>query len=306
MTDKGFLAFFLILSLSLSFFAVIEAQAQQDYTLALQGPTWDHPVLSVLVVPQYDQTWWNPGYLNSSLRAISEWNDALSYFSTNHSQFAYLSGLKMIPQVSNVTIAGFDAYVSWIEQFGNVTCDAGLTQTTYTSSNVVSSTTLTFSALDCLGNVLSEVDMQNVALHELGHGWGLGHGNYTGDVMYYSYALGSPLRAISTLDVYGVGTIFRWMMTSGEFDPANQGSPVYSVTLPTDIEYEYLPITESNIPPQSIFDQIKSFLDGFAQFITRPEVLTLILLAVSALAAYAAISRARRRRVVSEQSRVSA
>ena len=32
--------------------------------------------------------------------------------------------------------------------------------------------------------------MQNIALHELGHGLGLGHSNYTDDLMYSLYTLG--------------------------------------------------------------------------------------------------------------------
>jgi hypothetical protein len=299
MTKKGILAFVLVLSLSLSELVLVEAQTQQEYVLALQGLTWDHSTLTVLVIPRYDQTWWNPGYLNSTLRAISQWNDAISYFATSHSEFAYLSRLKIAPKVSNVTVGGFDAYVSWIEQFGSETCEAGLTRTTYTSLNVITNSTLTFSALDCVGNVLSEVDMQNVALHELGHCWGLGHANFTGDLMYYAYTLNSPVRETSTLDVYGVSTVFRWMANSAVYDPVNQGLPTYSVTLPSTIKYEYMPISENNIPPQSTMEQVKSFLDDFTQFILQPEVLVLLLLAVSAVAAYAAISRIRRRQVVS-------
>jgi predicted Zn-dependent protease len=299
MAKKEILVFFLVLSISLSTFGVLEARAQQVYVLALQGPTWNHSVLTVLVIPQYDQAWWNPGYLNSTLHAISQWNEALSYFATNHSEFAHLSRLTMVPQVSNITLYGFDAYLSWVEQFGNETCEAGLTRTTYNSLNVIANSTITLSALDCLGNVLSEVDMQNVALHELGHCWGLGHANFTGDVMYYAYTLNSPVRAVSTLDVYGLSQVFRWMASSEAYEPINQGSPIYSVALPANIDYEYLPISENNIPPQTTIDQIKSFLDGFTQFILQPEVLVLILLAVSAIAAYAAISRSRRMRISS-------
>jgi len=305
MTKKEIFVLFLVLSLSLSELVLVEAQTQQEYVLALQGPTWDHSTITVLIVPRYDQPWWNPDYLNSTLRAISQWNEAISYFATNHSDFAYLSRLRLAPEVSNVTIGGFDAYVSWIEQFGNETCEAGLTRTTYTSSNVITNSTITFSALDCIGNVLSEVDMQNVALHELGHCWGLGHANFTGDLMYYSYTLGSSVKAISTLDVYGVGTVFRWMANSEVFDPVNQWSPIYSVTLPASIEYAYIPISENNIPPQSTIGQLNSFLDDFTQFILQPEVLTLLLLAVSAVAAYVTISRIRRRHVFSRQPNVS-
>jgi len=54
------------------------------------------------------------------------------------------------------------------------------------------------------GVSLNEVDLQNVALHELGHSLGLGHSNHTGDLMYGTYSIGTTPESISTLDVYGV------------------------------------------------------------------------------------------------------
>ncbi len=295
MTKKGLMVFSLVLTLSLSMLAAVDAQTESEYVLALGGNTWDHSVLKVLVIPSYNESWWNPSYLNASLHAIDQWNEAISYFASNHSDFAYLSRLSMAPQVSNSTTTGFDAYISWIERFGNVTCEAGLTTTWYTSSNKITKSTITFSAYDCRGNVLSEADMQNVALHELGHCLGLGHANFTGDIMYSVYTLSSPVRAISTLDVYGVGTVFRWMADSQEYNSVNQGSPIYSVTLPPNIDYEYLPISEKNLPPQSTIDQIRTFLEDIADYIL-PVGLILILLAVTAVSAYVIITRTHKKR----------
>ena len=68
---------------------------------------------------------------------------------------------------------------------------------------------------------LNEVDMQNVALHELGHNLGLGHSNYTGDLMYAVYTMGTSLESISTLDVFGVATLFAWETNSTDFYPIN-------------------------------------------------------------------------------------
>ena len=62
--------------------------------------------------------------------------------------------------------------------------------------------------------------MQNVALHELGHSLGLGHSNYTGDLMYAVYTMGiHRLKSISTLDVYGVATLFAWETNSTDILP---------------------------------------------------------------------------------------
>ncbi len=303
MRKQKLLVTFLILSFFSGMMLLAEGQGQQpEQVLPLEGPTWDHQVISLLVIPSYDQSWWNPDYLDSVLRAVSEWNDALSYFATNHSEFSYMSQLRLSPEVSNTTIDGFDAYLSWINQFGNQTCDAGLTKTTYTSANEAVNATVALSALDCLGNVLNVVDMQNVALHELGHCWGLGHANFTDDLMFYSYSLGSPIKAISTLDAYGVGTVFRWLLYSSVYDPANQGTLPDYVTLPPTIAYEYLPISASNTPVQGGLGQLTSFLQDVVGFVLQPEILILILLAISAVAVYAATRRAWRRRAPQENT----
>jgi predicted Zn-dependent protease len=291
---KSFLAILFILSLSFSTPTTTEAQLT-EYVLALQGSTWEHSSITVLIVPAYNESWWNPAYLNASLHAISEWNGALSYFALNHSDFAYLSKLRMTAQVSNSTSEGFDAYISWIEQFDNVTCEAGLSRTTYLpSTNIITKNEITLSAYDCNGNILSETDEQNVALHELGHCLGLDHANYTDDLMYYAYSLGGSVRAISTLDVYGVGTVFRWMAYSQEYSSDNQGQPVYSVSL-TSSEYEYQPISDTDLPPQSTLEKVGNFFDDFVKFVLQPEVLILFIIAVSALVGYLAISNIRRK-----------
>jgi hypothetical protein len=64
---KPLLAILLILSFALSQAALAEAQTKTSYTLALQGPTWDHSTITVLIVAAYNESWWNPAYLNASL-----------------------------------------------------------------------------------------------------------------------------------------------------------------------------------------------------------------------------------------------
>ena len=288
----------IVLSLSFSTITTVVSQAKTEYVLPLQGPTWDDSVINILIIPPSNESWWNPSYLNATLHAISEWNDAISYFAANHSDFAYLSSLRIAPHVSNSTNPDFNAYISWIRQFGNVTCEAGLTRTSYSSLGIISNSSLTISAYDCYGNILSEADSQNVAVHELGHVLGLGHSNYTGDLMYYAYTLSSPVRAISTLDLYGVGTVFRWMALSPEFDQANQGLPIYSVTLPPNIPYEYLPISEKNLPPQSPIEQIITYFGYVPDIIATPEFWALMgLFTIAVVCTYLLGRRARRRRL---------
>jgi hypothetical protein len=170
------------------------------------------------------------------------------------------------------------------------------------TSYVNTKSEITLSAHDCRGNILSETDEQNVALHELGHCLGLGHSNYTDDLMYYAYSLGGSVRAISTLDAVGVGTVFRWMANSQEYRTDNQGQQIYSVSL-ASAEYEYQPISEENLPPQSPLEKAKGFLEDFVQFLSQPDGWAVIIaLAFSATIAFLTIARIRKRRKFSKQS----
>jgi len=302
MTRKTIIILLLILSLTSTTVILTEAQTQSEYGLALQGPTWDHSTIRLLLNPQFGEAWWDSMYVNSTLRAISQWNDALSAFASNHSDFAYLSQVSMVPTVSNSTLSGFDVQISWIRQFGNVTCEAGLTRTTYLTSGVITNSELTLSAYDCRENILSDADLQNVALHELGHVLGLGHGNYTGDLMYFAYSLNSPVRSVSTLDAYGAAQVFRWMSSSSIYNADNQGPRLYSVTLPPNIEYDYLQVSQGNLPAQSPLDSINTFAIDLLRFILRPEVLILILIAISAIAVFIMLPRKRGKREVAPPS----
>ena len=286
---KHMLVFMLVLILSPAALVLVAGQSLD--VLKLLGPTWDHSTITVVIIPQPDAAWWNPTYVNSTLRAISEWNGALSFFAQNYSDFAYLSRLKMVSEVSNSTSQNFDVTISWIERFENESCNAGLTETTYYTSGTVVNSNVKLAAYDCRGNTLSEVDMQNVALQELGHTFALGHANKTGDVMYFAYVLGGPIKALSTLDVYGVATVFRWMAYSSEFNQANQGQQEFSVSLPSTIKYEFLPISEENLPP----DSAKTFAIYVLETIQRPEVFISLLVAVSVIVVVALWFRKRGR-----------
>jgi len=292
----------LILLLSAS--TLVQAESQSQHVLALLGPTWDHSTINILVVPQPNATWWNPTYVNSTLRAISQWNEALSFFAQDNTDFSYLSEVNIIHKVSDVLNQSYDVKISWIEQFENETCDAGQTRTTRSASNTVKKSEVKLAAHDCRGITLNEVDMQNIALHEIGHTLALNHANNTKDVMYFAYTLGSPVRALSTLDVYGVARVFRWLAYSSNFNPDNQVEEKISVSLPSTIQYEFLPIAQDNLPPQSLADLTISLAGSLVQFVLRPEVFASLVIVMSVIVTVGLWTRKARRPASNRQTQV--
>ena len=178
--------------------------------LALQGFVWNHTTLKALVVAAYNESWWNPDDLNTAIRAIGQWNDAIAAFASNYSDFSYLSSLSIQPTVSNETQPGFDIYINWTQSPFSNGDEVGLSQIFPDYESTIINCTVNLAAHTHHGDALNEGDMQNIALHELGHSLGLGHSNYTGDLMSAYYTLGGPAESVSTLDVYGVATLFGW------------------------------------------------------------------------------------------------
>jgi hypothetical protein len=298
MKCKLTVAILLILSLTLvtSFCGLTQAQAQ--YFLDLEGVTWNHSIISVLVVPQDSASWWKISYLNATLQSISEWNNAIHAFALNYSNFAYLSGLRMVPTVSHALNYSFDVYISWTLALTASGDEIGLTNTRYSLSGTIINSTISLAADDSRGDVLNAVDMQNVALHELGHSLGLGHSNYSGDLMYPRCTLNNPVEGLSTLDLYGVSTVFQWMSNSSNPPHGPQQS---SVTLPSGIQYRYLPTSYENLPPptptssstpsptlpsgqsQTLSTYGHALLTYILQFFQHPVILIPLLIAISAL-----------------------
>jgi predicted Zn-dependent protease len=283
---KLVLAVLLILSLMFATSDFSHGQAQTQYSLNLEEITWNHSTISVLIIIQDNESWWAPSYLNATLRAIGEWNHAILDFASNHTNHAYLSKLKMVPTVAHTIDSGFDTCISWTKRLLNATDNIGYTNTWHgVPSGIIMNSTISLAAEDSGGDVLKEVDMQNVALHELGHSLGLGHCNYSGDVMYPRLTLNHPVEGLSTLDLFGVSTVFQWMSNSSNPPYSPQQS---SLTLPSSITYRHLTIAYEDLPPappspsplQTLLTYILNLLTYVIRFILRPELLIPLLIVI--------------------------
>jgi predicted Zn-dependent protease len=291
MDGKKILYALLIASLVCALSECSQTQAQVQYSLNLHRMTWDHSTISVLITLPNNESWWTPSYLNATLRAISQWNHAILDFASNYTNYAYLSKLRMTPTIAYKMDSGFDVYISWTEKPPSATDEIGSANILYElPSRIIMNSTIDLASKTLQGYVLNEVDMQNIALHELGHSLGLGHTNYTEDVMYPKYTP-DPLKQVqtlSTLDLYGVSTVFQWMSNSFSFPYSPQQS---SVSLPSSITYQYLPISYEDLPPtspslsplQTLLTGIQNLINNVMSLITRTEFLILIVAATVAL-----------------------
>jgi hypothetical protein len=253
---------------------LIGVQAQDVYSVQLQGFAWNHSTLSALVVTADNESWWSPDYINDTLRAIGQWNDGLSDFAANYSDFSYLSNVVVRWDVSNVTQGGYDLYFNYTESsLSNRSDEVGLAKTFVNSDSTIVNCSISLAAHTNQGDSLRNVDMQNIALHELGHGLGLGHSNYTGDLMYSLYTLGGSPEGVSSLDAYGVATVFGWMLNTSSFHPVSRWLTQNSVSLPAPISYQDLPVSAENAPPQTLADSaVVQFLGMVLNILLQPVI----------------------------------
>ncbi|MCL4430056.1 MAG: matrixin family metalloprotease [Chloroflexi bacterium] len=273
----------------------VQAQSQDKYSLQLQGFVWNHTTLNALVVTADNESWWNTAYLNTALRAIGQWNDAFAAFASNYSDFSYLSSLRIQPTVSNTSQPGFDIYVNWTESPLSSSDEVGLSQIFPNYRNTIINCTVNLAAHAYHGDSLNEGDMQNIAVHELGHSLGLGHSNYTGDLMNAYYARRSSAETISTLDVYGVATVFAWELNATRFYPINGWLKENSVILPSYIPYQGLPVSPENARPQTLANNpVVQTLILMFEILIHPEIFVFVVLFIVILVVIAITARRKR------------
>jgi predicted Zn-dependent protease len=259
-----------------------QMHSENVYALEIQGLAWNRTSLSVMIVTPVNQSWWNPIYLNSTLRAIGQWNEAIEYFAGNYSTYSYLAAVKMRTTVSTVALAGYDIYVNWTETtLAETANEIGLEIWT-SQNNAIIISNVSLATHTGHGDTLTDGDMQNIALHELGHSLGLGHSNYTGDTMYPVYVLLSPPRLLSTLDVYGVALVFAWLDNSFSFSPVSNWLSASTIVLPSSIPYKNLPVSSQNAVPQSLVDNpVIQALVLLFNLLIHPDILIAVIVLVA-------------------------
>jgi len=250
---------------ALSFWS--QTKAQPDHIIENRGQTWPYPMIGVCIITQENQSWWKPEYLDSALNGVAMWNDAIQEFSLNYPEYDSLSKLSLVPTVTNEPVSGFDIYMGWIAECG-LESTIGQTKLLVSGCSTINST-VCLAAKAPSGHVMTEVDMQNIVVHELGHNFGLGHCYYSEDVMYEVVQYHKTVKPLSTLNLYAVSQNFGWMQNSSQFNLSNSCPEVSTLTLPSNIPYELLEIGKENTP--TITPQ--SFTERLMELFLRPETI---------------------------------
>jgi len=239
-----------------------QPKAQTEHTIKTRGQTWSDVLIWVCIVPQENQSWWKPEYLNSALNGVDMWNHAIQEFSLKYTEFRYLSKVSLEPAVTSEPVAGFDIYMEWVSD-----CELeetiGQTKLLVNGSCTIVNSTVCLTAKAPSGHVMTGTDIQNIVVHELGHNFGLSHSNHSEDVMYKVVQYRKTVKPLSTLDLYAVAQNFGWLDNSTQFNSSSSCTELATLTLPSNILYNFFPIAKENMPAveaQSVLEQLTELL----------------------------------------------
>jgi hypothetical protein len=209
-------------------------------------------------------------YLAATQRGIHRWVDALHAFAADYPQFSYLTQIDVSIEIFDglhpVDPVGYDVVLGYVAAgplFRGIASDddafgvEGMLRTMgfqdtvrFTGRSILLSLYGSAPRAGQSGWDYPEInDLEGVTLHEFAHTFGLGHSRtidpVTGPDLMNSpatfiygdgWAAGdggerTPLECISSLDLYGMAVLYRWL-PSGTWK-----SSFASVSLPADIPY---------------------------------------------------------------------
>jgi hypothetical protein len=261
----------IILSLALQ----IQAQPQDTIIIEVGGYLWNRTDLKVLIIHQ-NQSDWPTSLVNSTIRAIGDWNYAIKYFSANYSDYSYISAVNLQYKVSSEMELDFDIYVNFSASVSLGSLDSIGATTTIPYGNGTIQQCLITLATQSQYTSLTQKDVQSVATHEFGHALGIGHCNSSSDLMFPNFDVYAAPYEISTLDMFGVANAFQWIANPSQPVP----SPKQELSLPTDIAYRYIPSVQP--APQSLTDNpLIRAIEIFLNIISTPYILGMIIVGVS-------------------------
>lgn len=282
-------AILLILSLTLVP-AFGQKEAQANPSIEVSGYTWNHYILTVSIFPQENESWWEPSYLYAALHGVAQWNDAIQDFAANYTEFSYISKIRFVPILTHEVVSDLDIYIEWIAGCEGGEATIGLTENFIEFPCTATNSTVCLAAKGPGGHVMTEVNMQNIVVHELGHTLALYHSDYSDDVMYPSVGYEETVRPISSLDIYALSQSFEWVSNSTQFSSSNVCPQEGSLTLPLNIPYSHLPIADENLPSST-----QDLTEYVGKLFQRPEVLATIVVAVSLLIVVVVIVKRRKK-----------
>src|SRR6266567_2562967 len=245
-----------VVLLAILFLAIIcfgpasSAHAASAPVIPTEGGTWTSPTITILIIPQLTEPWFNPSYTFDVNHAISRWSESIIVYTDAYGS-NYLRKLNFVSCVSGVneSLCGTpDIQVQFIESFGSQSAGLGLTRVGISNSGIFQApTTTTLATYDPTNSTqLTDNDMINIASHEFGHALGLGHATVsvtddgTLELMFLSYgqAVGNSrnsLEAPSTLDMYALSYVYDWLAGSSML--SGPGHPRTDLSLSSGTAY---------------------------------------------------------------------
>ena len=166
-------------------------------TLDLLGVGWNKSPVTVLINHARGVT---PAAVADVETAITDWNNAISG--------AGISGAPTLQEVTGVTTADI---VIYMKVGGGVILGQTLPKTISPFSCALKSVRIQLSG-KAFGLHLSDAGTRNVARHELGHAFGLGHSDDDTDLMFPTFdtaqVFGTSDVSISSCDLKGIDAIY--------------------------------------------------------------------------------------------------